>query len=309
MKNQQDALLTWYKKFGRHDLIWRNTTNLYYIYVSEIMLQQTQVNRVQEKFYPQFLEKFPTLEQLANSDLDEVISAWSGLGYYSRARNLHKTAQIVKNKLPQTQKELLDLPGIGEYTSSAICSFGLNQKVPVVDTNIARVIKRFFALKEVNNKILLEKAKYFLNTQSPREHNLALMDLGAMICVVQSPTCDNCPLENFCLGKENPTLYTKKKKIEYEKMELFYGVKIKNNQIALIKSTGNMYKNMLELPTVDPIDKNFISSFKHAYTKYRLDVNLYEIDEVVDDIIWIDLDNINQAPLSSLVKKAIKIVK
>jgi len=117
-------LLEWYELNGRHTLPWRNTTDIYHIYLSEIMLQQTQVNRVRDEYYPQFLQKFPTLKSLGEADIDEVLAAWSGLGYYSRARNLHKTAQLTQGKLPREYKELIKLPGIGSYTASAICSFG-----------------------------------------------------------------------------------------------------------------------------------------------------------------------------------------
>ena len=178
MKKSQDKLLEWYKIYGRHSLPWRNTDDMYHIYLSEIMLQQTQVNRVMEEYYPQFLEKFPSLKILAEANQEDVLSAWSGLGYYSRARNLHKTAQLCPDILPNTQEELLELPGIGRYTASAICSFGHNQTIPVVDTNIARVIKRFFALLNPKDATIWNSATSFVNTKQPRHHNLALMDLG-----------------------------------------------------------------------------------------------------------------------------------
>jgi A/G-specific adenine glycosylase len=299
-------LLRWYKNNGRHNLVWRNTKDIYHIYLSEVMLQQTQVNRVQSEYYPKFLEKFPTLEKLSIAPLDEVISCWSGLGYYSRARNLHKTAQLCKDRLPDCMNELQKLPGIGRYTSSAICSFGYQQKVSVVDTNIARVLKRYFALLDTLDKQVWESADKFLNQYESRKHNLALMDLGSMICTPTNPLCDICPLSQDCIGKINPELYTQKKKKEYEFLELFYGIYTKNNTIALIKTTGNMYKEMLELPTVDPIEENFIGEFKHSYTKYRLSVKLYKMDTISDKIIWIDLDKIDTTPVSSLTKKALK---
>ena len=308
MKKEQDALLEWYENYGRHDLPWRNTKDIYHIYLSEIMLQQTQVSRVEQEYYPQFLEKFPTLKVLGSAPLDDVLAAWSGLGYYSRARNLHKTAQLSPTTLPKTQKELLQLPGIGKYTASAICSFGHKQNIPVVDTNIARVIKRYYALENTIDKIIWEKAEKFVNPKSPREHNLALMDLGSLICQPRNPKCEVCPLFQKCQGKENPELYTKTKKKVYESLELFYGILLKNNKIALVPSSGKMYKNMLELPSVDPIDENFIAKFKHSYTKYRLSVNLYKIENLEDDIVWIELDNLSNTPISSLTKKALNLI-
>lgn len=300
----QKNLLKWYKTYGRHDLPWRNTDNIYHIYLSEIMLQQTQVGRVRDEYYPQFLEKFPTLTALSNAPLDNVLAAWSGLGYYSRARNLHKSAQIVQNNLPQTEEELLKLPGIGQYTASAICCFGHHQNIPVVDTNIARVIKRFFALDKPSTLGMWKVAAEFVNAQEPRSHNLALMDLGSIICLPKNPKCEECPLRKGCQGISEPEFYTQTKKTEYESLELFYGVLIKNNQIALTPACGNMYKNMLELPSVEPIEEDFIASYKHSYTKYRLSVYLYKIKEAKDEIVWVDLDKLEQAPISALIKKA-----
>jgi A/G-specific adenine glycosylase len=261
---------------------------------------------VRDEYYPQFLEKFPTLEALANAPLDEVLAAWSGLGYYSRARNLHATAQIAQINLPQTEEELLILPGIGQYTASAICSFGYHQNVPVVDTNIARVIKRFFALLNPSHARVLKSAKELLNHSHARAHNLALMDLGSLVCLPKNPQCGVCPLAQNCQGKSEPELYTQTKKTQYESLELFYGVWIKENKIALTQASGNMYKGMLELPTVEPIEDDFIGSFKHSYTKYRLTVNLYAIDETRAEIVWTDINKLELAPISSLTKKAQK---
>jgi len=235
-----------------------------------------------------------------------VLGAWSGLGYYSRARNLHKTAQAIEPKLPQTQGELLKLPGIGKYTASAICSFGHNQNIPVVDTNIGRVIKRYFALLNPKDVTLWENANELVNVNNPRNHNLALMDLGSLICLPKNPKCKECPLEKECLGKNEPEIYTQTKKKEYISQELFYGVFIDKNKIALKLSTEKMYKDMLILPTVDPIEENFLGEFKHSYTKYRLSVKLYEVDELDGEFVWMDLDNLDEAPISSLTKKAWK---
>lgn len=298
-------LLQWYEKNGRHDLLWRNTKEIYHVYLSEIMLQQTQVNRVMNEYYPKFLEKFPTLKKLAEASLEDVLSCWSGLGYYSRARNLHKTAQLSNDTFPTSMEELQKLPGIGKYTASAICSFGYHQQVSVVDTNIARVLKRYFALVEVSDSLIWKYADNFLNPNETRSHNLALMDLGAMICLPLNPLCPLCPLSKGCDGKETPELYTQKKKKEYESLDLFYALYTKDSKIALVKTTGKMYKGMLELPTVDPCDENFIGEFNHSYTKYRLRVKLYKVDNVTDEVIWIDFDEIDTTPISSLTKKAL----
>ena len=305
MKKVQEKLLEWYKEFGRHALPWRLTDNLYHVYLSEIMLQQTQVNRVREEYFPQFLEKFPSLTHLADAHQDDVLSAWSGLGYYSRARNLHATAKLTKNGLPTTTQELIKLPGIGAYTASAICSFGLGQAVPVVDTNISRVIKRYFALMAPKEKSIWEKAEQFVNTKEPRSHNLALMDLGSLICLPKNPKCNACPLFLECQGKSEPELYTQTKKTLYESMELFLGVCIKDNKIGLISSQEKMYKDMLILPHVEPIEEDFLGEFKHSYTKYRLQVKLYKMETIDEAVVWVDLEKTHSAPISSLTKKAL----
>ncbi len=273
------------------------------------MLQQTQVSRVQELYFPAFLERYPTIKDLANTALDELLATWSGLGYYSRARNLHKSAQIcAMSGFPNTLKEFMQLPGIGKYTASAICSFALNQKVSVVDTNIARVLKRVFALKDVKDTVVWNHADKFLNLTAPKEHNLALMDLGALICIPKEPKCKECPLESYCLGKENPTEYTQSKKIKYENLELFLAIITKENKIALVKSTDRLYHSMLTLPHTDPIEENFIGKFKHSYTKYRIDVNLYRAEKSSEELVWYELSEIENAPISSLTKKALKFL-
>jgi A/G-specific adenine glycosylase len=306
MRKAQKSLLQWYTNHGRHDLPWRNTKNIYHIYLSEIMLQQTQVSRVKEEYYPQFLAKFPSLKALGDATQDEVLAAWSGLGYYSRARNLQKTAKLCPTSLPKNQKELIQLPGIGRYTASAICSFGHKQNIPVVDTNIARVIKRHFALLSPKDATIWRYAEEFVNEKEPREHNLALMDLGSLVCLPKNPKCQECPLSKSCLGKDEAELYTQSKKKEYESLELFYGITIQNSKIALQISKERMYKDMLILPSVEPIEENFIGSFKHSYTKYRLTVNLYRVESPQEEITWVELDTLEDAPISSLTKKAQK---
>jgi len=300
------ALLSWYDINGRDHLPWRKTRNIYHIYISEIMLQQTQVNRVMEQFYPNFLEKYPTLEILANSPIEDILASWSGLGYYSRARNIHKTANECSTELPNTMSELLKLSGIGRYTASAICSFGYEQNVSVVDTNIARVFKRYCGLIDVKDEVVWKNADRLLNHTASRSHNLALMDLGSMVCTPKNPECKRCPIEQNCRGKENPELYTKKKKTVYEAKDLYFGICIKDNKIALQKATGNMYKGMLELPSVEAKEENLISSYKHSYTKYRLSVYLYKVDKLEHNkMIWINLEEIDSFPLSTLMKKAL----
>jgi A/G-specific adenine glycosylase len=309
IKKIHKNLLLWYKKNARHELPWRQTDDMYHIYLSEVMLQQTQTSRVKEHFYPYFLEKYPRLEDLARASLDEVLASWSGLGYYSRARNLHKSVQLcAKNGLPHDFKELLKLPGVGKYTASAVCSFALHQDIAVVDTNIARVLKRYFALEHASDTQVWQKADEFLNHKNPTEHNLALMDLGSLICT-PNPTCKECPLELTCKGKENPLEYAKTKKTVYESLELSLGVCLQEKKLALIKSEKKLYKGLLVLPSCEPDEEKFIGNFKHSYTKYRINVSLYKVEKVSEKALWYSYEELLQAPISSMTKKALEFIE
>lgn len=304
MRDAHVRLLEWFEAFGRHELPWRETRDPYAVFLSEVMLQQTQANRVASHYYPYFLSKYPTLEALGDASLDDILSSWSGLGYYSRAQNLHKALKICKpSGIPRTMEALLELPGVGTYTASAVCSFAYEQPVSVVDTNIKRVMLRYFGIydaKEIS-KIALE----FLNTAAPRDHNLALMDLGSLVCTAKNPSCLSCPLAATCRGKNEPESFTKKKKIVYEKLDLHLGICIKNNKVALIKSQSNLYKGLLILPEVEPDSEQFLGTFKHSYTKYRLTVNLYSTDFYDQQSVWIAYEDIDLSPLPSLTKKAL----
>lgn len=305
MFQAQKSLLQWYEKQARLTLPWRRTDNIYHIYLSEIMLQQTQVSRVEAEYYPRFLKRFPTLLSLSQASLEEVNTLWSGLGYYRRAKNLHATAKLVPNGLPDSKEELLKLPGIGKYTASAICSFGYKQRLSVVDTNISRVLKRVFAKESPTDKEVWQLADSFLNTSSSTEHNLALMDLGAMVCLPKNPACEICPLVEFCKGKENPDLYHKKKTMNYIDKTLSFALSVQGDSIAMMESKG-----MLELPSLQECDEAcFIGSYKHAVTRFRLKVDLYLSDVKSENIKWVRLNAIQNEPLSSLTLKAINLYK
>lgn len=203
----QKKLLQWFRKCGR-DLPWRRTRDPYAIWVSEIMLQQTQVSTV-IPYYLRFLKSFPTTRHLAKADLSKVLKVWEGLGYYSRARNLHRASQIVSNhlngKIPDNLTDLRTLPGIGRYTAGAILSIAFNKPAPILDGNVKRVLSRFFAISgnPVRGKTedLLWKISESL---IPRGHasffNQGLMDLGAMTCTPKEPQCSKCPLRDLCTG-------------------------------------------------------------------------------------------------------------
>ena len=205
--NVKEAIYTWYQKNGRHDLPWRQTNDAYKIYLSEIMLQQTQVKTVLERFYFPFLERFPTLQSVTVAPEDDVLKMWEGLGYYTRARNLRHTAITCNGVLPQRPEELGGLKGIGKSTAHAICAFAYHQALPILDANVKRVLCRYFALSVKDEKILWEKAWQLLNTKHPYEHNQAMMDMGSSLCTPKNPHCDECPIRLSCKGKKTPENY------------------------------------------------------------------------------------------------------
>ncbi|MFA6138398.1 MAG: A/G-specific adenine glycosylase [Sulfurimonas sp.] len=309
LQNAQNKLLSWYEIHGRKDLPWRHTENIYHVYVSEVMLQQTQVKRVLEEYYFQFLQRFPSFATLSNASLEEVFGMWSGLGYYRRAKNLHESANLCAKGLPQDLKSLQKLPGIGRYTASAICSFGYHQSVSVVDTNIARVLARYFGVDDAKEAYLWELADEFLNSSNPTSHNLALMDLGAMVCLPKNPMCEGCPFVGSCKGASEPHKYYKVLSKKYENRKLHFGICEQNGKIAMKRSHDGMYKDMLELPNIETsfYEKNLLGTFAHAVTKYRLEVHVYSLDFIEEDVIWVAHETLHKAGISSMTKKALKL--
>ncbi|MBC7236359.1 MAG: A/G-specific adenine glycosylase [Chloroflexi bacterium] len=203
-----DSLLAWYADH-RRDLPWRRTTDPYGIWVSEIMLQQTQVATMLP-YYERFLARFPTIESLAGAELDEVLALWQGLGYYARGRNLHAAARRIVQEhggqVPRTRRELLALPGIGDYTAGAILSIAYGQDEPAVEANIARVLARLFDYDQdpttsVAKRTFQQQARALLPSGRARDFLQAMMDLGALVCTSRSPRCGECPLERHCLAK------------------------------------------------------------------------------------------------------------
>ncbi len=203
-------IVCWQASHGRHELPWQNTRDPYRVWLSEVMLQQTQVSTVID-YFARFLDRFQTVELLAAASQDEVLALWSGLGYYSRARNLHRCAQQVSalhgGQFPRTAKQLQTLPGIGRSTAAAIASFCFGERVAILDGNVKRVITRILGFSEdlaksANERILWESATELLPTQDLAEtmprYTQGLMDLGATICSGRQPQCLRCPVQNLC---------------------------------------------------------------------------------------------------------------
>ena len=226
---------------------WRSTVqNPYYTWISEVMLQQTQVDIV-IPYFNRFIDQFPTLESLADADQQKVLKAWEGLGYYSRARNLQKAAKLIhheyQGKFPQTYESLQKVPGIGPYIGAAITSIAFGNPVPVVDGNVLRVFARVWGIKEDirNSKtrdIIFKELTPFIKTQNPSEFNQAIMELGALTCKPKNPQCINCPLSSHCyafLNNKVQELPYKSKKPPIPHHHIAVGVIWKDNALLIGK--------------------------------------------------------------------------
>jgi len=239
----QTRLLRWFAKRAR-DLPWRRTRDPYAIWVSEIMLQQTQVATV-IPYFRRFLRLFPTVRRLAHADLSEVLMAWEGLGYYSRARNLHRAAQAVldqfRGKIPESLQDLLNLPGIGRSTAGAILSIAYNQDAPILDGNVKRVLSRLFVVSGDPSKGRIQEHLWHLSEcllpkKQANPFNQALMDLGATVCTLKEPLCNLCPLRNLCKARVlgNPEEYpmrAKRKRVPH--VEGVSAVIVRNGKVLL----------------------------------------------------------------------------
>ena len=212
-KNFSDLLLTWFKDNGRKNLPWQKNISPYKVWVSEIMLQQTQVKTV-IPYFERFMKRFSTIENLSNASLDEVLHFWTGLGYYARARNLHKAAKIITEEyqgvFPISYNEIVNLPGIGRSTAGAILSLSYEKCFPILDGNVKRVLTRYHGVegwpgkKKVENQ-LWEIAERHTPTRSIRQYTQAIMDLGATVCTSRNPNCNSCPLMFRCHAKGENT--------------------------------------------------------------------------------------------------------
>ncbi|WP_264536128.1 A/G-specific adenine glycosylase [Flavobacterium sp. N1736] len=273
--NFSNILIKWYLQ-NKRDLPWRNTTNPYLIWLSEIMLQQTRVAQGTPYFFS-FSEEFPTVFDLANADEEKVLKLWQGLGYYSRARNLHKTAQYVANELngifPPSYIELLKLKGVGEYTAAAIASFSYNEAVPVVDGNVFRVLSRYFDIESdimlpATKKEFTALAHELMPKDNPAIFNQAIMEFGALQCVPKSPDCTVCVFADSCLALQKrkvDILPVKSKKIKVTNRFFNYLIleDILGNTLIQKRTAKGIWHNLYEFPLLETqhiVDFDFVAN-------------------------------------------------
>jgi A/G-specific adenine glycosylase len=325
----QRELLTWFDSHAR-DLPWRRTADPYRIWVSEIMLQQTRVTAVLD-YYSRFLAAFPTVAALALADEPAVLAAWSGLGYYRRAKMMHKAAQVVvrehKGALPTTAAELRKLPGIGEYTSSAIASIAFGERVPVIDGNVERVLLRVFPEAEerpkpsVRAKWLRDRAASLVVPERPGDFNQSMMELGATVCLPQRPLCLQCPVQPFCATRGEHRAPPPKKMIS---KQIAYALLRRDRpgitEVLLQQrpSSASLMPGMWELPEVaiQPDDhKRLEIALRHAITvtNYRVRVLRFSEDEASSrwpaqryPRQWAKSSELGNLPLTGLARKILQ---
>ncbi|WP_345157145.1 A/G-specific adenine glycosylase [Flavobacterium ginsengisoli] len=258
-----NILIKWYLQ-NKRDLPWRKTVDPYQIWLSEIMLQQTRVAQGMPYFFS-FTKEFPTVKDLADAPEEKILKLWQGLGYYSRARNLHKTAQYISNDLngvfPDSYKELLKLKGVGEYTAAAIASFSYNESVPVVDGNVFRVLSRYFDIESdialpATKKEFAALAQELMPKDNPAIFNQAIMEFGALQCVPKSPDCSVCVFNESCAalqkGKVNK-LPVKSKKVKVTNRYFNYLIleDVLGNTLIQKRTAKGIWHNLYEFPLLE----------------------------------------------------------
>lgn len=295
-------LLSWYAVHGRHDLPWQQDRTLYRVWVSEIMLQQTQVKTV-IPYFERFMSRFPNIQSLANANQDEVLHLWTGLGYYARARNLHKAAQIIHNdyakQFPEEFELVLDLPGIGRSTAGAILAQALGQQHVILDGNVKRVLTRIYAIegwpgkKDIENQLWTLAESLTPKTQLT-DYTQAIMDLGATACA-RKPNCSNCPVSNMCLAhqQDNATNYPTPKKRKTLPVKTIHMLVLRNDSGEIMleqRPPSGIWGGLWSLPeysennvsmlqqwceqqlglVVDSVES--LPLFRHTFSHFHLDI-------------------------------------
>ncbi len=312
-------LCRWQESEGRQDLPW-TTRDPYRRWLSEIMLQQTQVSVVRY-YFARFLERFPTVKKLAAADLEEVMRLWAGLGYYSRANNLYKAAQAVvaAGKWPECAADWQKLPGVGKSTAAALAGFCNDESVAVCDGNVRRVLSRVAALKTPADstqgvKFLEELAQSLVNRTEPGRYNQAMMDLGAMLCTRTSPKCMLCPVNDFCLAYEegNPADYpVKRKKVAKKERTVFAGFFADSDGVRLVKrSLKGYWPALWSLPEFESKQGQEITRFVHEMTHITLTYVIFALDagSVPEDAFVVSAKELADAPVPAPLAKVLNFV-
>ena len=323
LQNFSKNIRDWYQ-IHKRDLPWRNTTNPFKIWLSEIMLQQTRVEQGLS-YYLKFTHRFKDVKSLAEASEDEVLSMWQGLGYYSRGRNLRKAAIQVMEEFdgvfPTNSKDLKKLKGVGDYSSAAISSFSSNEKIAVVDGNVYRVLSRVFGIETpidspAGKKEFNELANHLISADFPAEHNQAIMEFGALNCTPKKPLCDGCVLAENCEALNSNKVFDlpiKTKKIKKTSRYFHFYLDIKDNSILLEKrGEKGIWANMFQLPlkefdkeTNGPSEPSFET--KHVLTHQNLFCSFYEQEGLSEENrIRVKVSDLHNYALPIVIDKFLK---
>ncbi|MDL2308105.1 A/G-specific adenine glycosylase [Bacteroidales bacterium OttesenSCG-928-B11] len=292
-------LLLWYEEH-RRDLPWRGINDPYKIWASEIILQQTRVNQGWD-YYEKFIDTFPSVSDLANAPIEKVLKVWQGLGYYSRARNMHFTAKQIVEKhngvFPSDYEQVLKLKGIGDYTAAAITSIAFKLPYPAVDGNVMRVVTRIFGIHDdistqKTKKTITEKCQALMTGNDPGEFNQAMMEFGALQCTPKSPDCETCPFINFCYAYKNGVIHllpVKKNTIQIKKRYFHYFVFIHRKQTILYqRKESDIWRELFQFPfyesatETDGYLSELLATYNHSatsdfHTKHQLSHQLIHL--------------------------------
>ncbi len=324
-----DAIITWQKQHGRHDLPWQNTTNPYAIWVSEIMLQQTQVVAV-IGYYANFMQRFPDIKSLANATQEDVLQSWSGLGYYSRARNLHSAAQKIVDDFagvfPNNLDAILSLPGIGRSTAAAISTFALNAPQPILDGNVKRVFARHFNIAGWPSTPKIEQQLWQIAVrENPATQAIAytqgLMDLGATLCTRTKPNCATCPVNASCGALANnlvSTLPTPKPRKSIPEKSTTMLVHVNGDEVMLEKRPPvGIWGGLWSFPEVDDLlGESPLAKLTHTFTHFKLHITpqlVYsnKANPQVNEAgkIWLSIDDAIGAAIPTPIRKILLQLK
>jgi A/G-specific adenine glycosylase len=327
----QELITHWYHQ-NKRNLPWRTTKNAYVIWLSEIILQQTRVEQGLPYFH-KFLLHYPTVLDLATADEQEILNDWQGLGYYSRARNLHKTAkevvEIYKNEFPSTYNELLKLTGIGPYTAAAIASFAFDEAKAVVDGNVYRVLSRVFDIDEAIDSTQGKKtfellANELIDKKNPAIYNQAIMEFGALQCVPVNPDCFACPLQFQCLAFSNKSITerpVKSKKTKVSSRYFVYLIELSSDKTIRIekRKEKGIWQHLYQFPLLefmsienkqsylDGLKSKFISKeYKHILSHQQLFANFAIVEpsnEIPENQLEIAVSELSNFPIPRLIDK------
>jgi A/G-specific adenine glycosylase len=308
-----ESLLRWYD-ISRRTLPWRGSRDPYVIWVSEIIFQQTRISQG-TSYFLRFMERFPDIRALASADEEAVLKVWQGLGYYSRARNMHHTAKFLveqrEGRFPEDLKEVAALKGIGDYTASCITSICFNKPDAAVDGNVYRVLSRVRAEgTPVNSSpapgLFKKYAQELIDPARPGDFNEAMMDLGAMVCTPSGPACDLCPVTRFCMAFLNGTqakFPVKTKLARKAPLEINYVLVERGGKIMIRKRKGpGIWKGLYDLPEIEAPEGNPARTLLHPLTHRDLLIRIYKTDEWSGDLAsepdvqWIDTERIGEYP-------------